>query len=596
MTSTIDRTPVLIAGAGPSGLVLALTLAQNKVPVRIIEKELVPPIGQRGSGIQPRSLELFHFLGVLPDIQKLAIEIPRVRSYKMPEGEEPAITYYPVGEPWKATPDIPYPNAVFIGQSCYEGILREHLARAGVTVEFGKELTGIEQEENGVTATVVNHNSVENDKPTELISADWLVCANGGRSTARKALGLAFLGETQEGVRMLLTDIEVRGVSPEFWHAWGNLGGTCFMIRATEDPSIFTTIVTGPPHLRARAQKGLEGFVDVMRTITNRKDIDVTKVIWQSEWRPNVRIVENYRKGMVFLIGDAAHIHTPTGGQGANAGMQDALNLGWKLALVHHAAADPSLLDTYNEERYPVAKEMLLRTSKAFEDVFFKNRARSEEGSEPVAGINLDTVFKQLRVSYRWSSIVSMDQQHTDKHGQNGPAYLPDEDKELRAGDRAPDAPGLQILFGSTNSEISNNRKDTTSLFNIFHPARHTLLLFSKDLQTSQEQLKEVEVALAAYPLARETFRVVVILPSSVSTASFIGGSTSTMVLVDVNNHAHTAYHHNHDAQTRLIVVRPDGVIGAVLQSASDTNLEGSKSNGVEEGLKRYLRGVFRTA
>lgn len=267
---------------------------------------------------------------------------------------------------------------------------------------------------------------------------------------------------------------------------------------------------------------------------------------------------------------------------------------------MHHAAAHPSLLDTYNEERYPVAKEMLLRTSKAFEDVFFKNRERSEEESGPVAGINLDTVFKQLRVSYRWSSIV-VDQQHTDKPGQGGPAYLPDEDKELRAGDRAPDAPGLRILFVSVaSSEVSSNGRGTTSLFNIFHPARHTLLLFSRDLQTSQEQLKEVEVALAAYPLARETFRIVVILPSSfasTATTPSIGGSTSTVVLVDVDNHAHNVYQLMHDTRTRIIVVRPDGGIGAVLHDGGDMNVEDSKSKGgVEEGLKRYLKGVFRAA
>ncbi len=245
---------------------------------------------------------------------------------------------------------------------------------------------------------------------------------------------------------------------------------------------------------------------------------------------------------------------------------------------------------------------MLLHTSKAFEDVFSKNSGKSEEGNGPVPAINLDTVFKQLRVSYRWSSIV-VDQQHTDKPEQSSqvvPAYLPDEDKELRAGDRAPDAPDLQILSASAaNSEVGNDEKVTTSLFNIFHPARHTLLLFSESSQAAQDHLKEVVAALAVYPLARETFRIVVILPfsASSSTARFVGGTTSTVVLVDVNNHAHTAYHLIGDTRSRMVVVRPDGVIGAILQDGGDMNVEDSKSKGdVGEGLKRYLKEVFRTA
>ncbi|KAI0777120.1 FAD binding domain-containing protein [Irpex lacteus] len=581
---TSSKTPVLIAGAGPSGLVLALTLAQNKVPVRIIEKELSPRLGQRGAGLQPRSLELFHFFGILPDIQKRGFPTPKMRAYKMPEGVDPVQTYDLMGEAWKPTPDIPYPNGLILGQSTYEGIIREHLARAGVQVEFGTELISFVQDESGVTATVVRHG--DNDH-TELIHADWLVCADGGRSNARKALGLAFLGETQDALRVLITDAEVKGASPEYWHSWGNLGSTCFMLRATEDPAIFNSVITGPPHLLERAQEGLEGFAEVMRTITNRKDLDVKRVVWQSEWRPNVRIVENYRKGRIFLVGDAAHVHTPAGGQGANTGMQDAMNLGWKLALVHHAVANPSLLDTYNEERHPVAKEMLVRTSKTFNEMFKKGGAsgdidsKENEGGGPVQ-INMSTIFKQLRVNYRWSSIV-VDQLHptdTDRPGE-APAYLSDEDKELCAGDRAPDAPGLRILSANAKEDSGKGMK---SLFDIFAPTRHTLLLFTGS-ENPHAYLKEVETALSTFRRAKETFRVVVILSSSAphGVDVQVEGLTALVVL-DAEDHAHTAYQVDVRTAT-VVVVRPDGVVGAVLQPGEE---------GVESGLKRYLEGVFR--
>ncbi|KAI0821141.1 monooxygenase [Irpex lacteus] len=561
MVNNANKIPVLIAGAGPSGLVLALTLAINGVPVRIIEKELSPGIGQRGAGIQPRSIELLRFLGVLPEILKRAIPCAEICEYKMPDGVEPEKKFNFLGDPWEPTPDIPYPNVVILGQSNYEGIFRDRLATLGVQVEFGTELADFEQDHSGVTAIVVRHgNNLESH--TETIFADWLVSAEGGHSHTRKKLGLNFLGETRDAFRVLITDAELSGLSREYWHSWGAFGDTSVMLRPTEDPKIFSiVIVAPPPELMTRAQEGHDGFVEVLHKITNRKDIRIGKIVWQTEWRPNIRIVDKYYKGRVFLVGDAAHTHSPTGGQGANTGMQDGANLGWKLSLVHKGLASPPLLDTYHEERHPVAKDMLARTTSTLDELI--DMGAKKDMSPVTQGI----LFKQLKVNYRWSSIV-VDQQPRDVGSDQMAAYLPQEDTELRAGDRAPDAPGLVPLQSGTL-----DRNAATSLFDIFCPTYHTLLLF----EPAEGLVGGVEHALASLP--QELFRKVLILsPGTTLSTSHNDGSGFT-VLVDTDGHASAAYHPTRRGFS-LIVVRPDGAIGAILKDV--------------EGLQRYLGGIFK--
>ncbi|KAI0090685.1 monooxygenase [Irpex rosettiformis] len=556
MATPSGKPSVLIAGAGPSGLILALTLTQNHVPVRILDKETSPRIGQRGAGIQPRTLELFHFLGVLPDVLKRTFSLPMICRYKMPEGIEPTVKYHLVGEPWTPTPDIPYPNALMLGQSNYEAILRDHLAKAGVQVELGMELTTFEQDNNGVTATVVRHESGVDR--SETICADWLVCADGGKSHARKALGLTFLGETRDSLHVVVADAEVSGLSPEYWHSWGNFGSTSLMVRATEDPSIFNFVMIAPPSNLSRAQEGREGFNETVHAITNRKDISIGNIIWQSEWKPNIRIVNEYQKGRVFLVGDAAHIHTPAGGQGANTGMQDGANLGWKLSLVHKGLASPSLLDTYNEERHPVAKEMLIRTTNALDQMNGKHNTDKTP-------ITQGTLLKQLSINYRWSSAV-VDQQPRGPHTELLAPYLPQGNKELRAGDRAPNAPNLVPLRSGTPDNSTS-----TSLFDLFHATHHTLLLFDP----SAEQIKALDSVTTS--LSQELLHRVFIL-SPKNAPDCPSSSLEATVLIDVDDHAHSAYLPSRQGFP-LFVVRPDGVIGAILKDV--------------DGLQQYLGRVF---
>jgi 2-polyprenyl-6-methoxyphenol hydroxylase-like FAD-dependent oxidoreductase len=330
---------VLISGAGPTGLTLAIDLARRGIDVRIVDKATEPFTGSRGDGIQPRTREGCDDLGVL-DAVLAAGELPRpIHAYAngqvVWEGRMSPLLH--------PTPDVPYPNAWVLGQSRTESILRSRLATFGVAVEFGTQLLGFTQDADGVTATLTGG---------ETTRSTWLVGADGGRSTVRKTLGVPFPGVTDETVQMLLGDVAADALDREHIHWFG----------APDDPR--TGIVLSPlpgtdqfqfgaPLGEARdpSLAGLQALVD---KFSGRTDIRLRDLTWSTVWRPNVRLADRFRVGRVFLAGDAAHVHPPTGGQGLNTGVQDAYNLGWKLA----DGAD-DLLDTYEAERHAVAEEVL---------------------------------------------------------------------------------------------------------------------------------------------------------------------------------------------------------------------------------------------
>ncbi|KAI0691494.1 FAD binding domain-containing protein [Cytidiella melzeri] len=404
-----------------------------------------------------------------------------------------------------------------------------------------------------VTAKVVRHEQ-QGTQSEEIIYADWAVSAEGGHSIVRKQLGLEFLGETRDAFHLLLVDAEVSGISHECGHAWGDFGTRSLMLRPTEDKPTVSFMISAPIPELEQAMKSHGGFVELVHAMSNRKDIEIGEIKWQSLWRPNIRIVKEYRKGRIFLIGDAAHIHPPTGGQGANTGMQDGLNLGWKLALIHKGLAGDSVIESFQEERYPVAKEMLARTTNTF-DTILKDR---QDGKKPA--VVWPALYKQLGVNYRRSSIVVDEQPALDPTEMA--AYLPEDNTELRAGDRAPDATSLVALSSDTRAP--------TSLFNTFKPSRHTILLF----EPTAELIEATEATLAS--ISKGLVYVVAILP--LQHASSAVSSSVDEVFVDTGSHAFSAYH---PAQQgfHVFVVRPDGVLGAVVKD--------------NVGLREYVKRVF---
>ncbi|WP_280269650.1 FAD-dependent monooxygenase, partial [Nocardia wallacei] len=342
---------VLIAGAGPTGLTLAIDLARRGVEVRIADRAAEFFAGSRGDGIQPRTLEVFDDLGVLEAI--IAAGSPPAPLRVHLGGQ--FVTERRMSEPREPTPAVPYPNPWVLGQSDTEAILRERLAEFGVRVESSTELADFTQDAAGVTATLIGPNG------PETVRADYLVGADGGRSTVRKTLGIPFEGTTDESIRMLLGDVRADALDHEYgyWFAEPDApmegmalmplpGGRLFQFAA---PLAADTEPT---------RAVLQGYVD---RLTRRTDITLAEPAWSTVWRPNIRLAQRFRDGRVFLAGDAAHVHPPTGGQGMNTGIQDAYNLGWKLAAALRSAAPrgdrfpagEALLDSYGTERRPVA-------------------------------------------------------------------------------------------------------------------------------------------------------------------------------------------------------------------------------------------------
>ncbi|KAH7923394.1 hypothetical protein BV22DRAFT_1036317 [Leucogyrophana mollusca] len=535
---TTSPAPVLVAGAGPAGLVAALTLLRNGVSVRIIDKEPHYRIGQRGPGIFPRSLELFHFLEV-PEVDEVVQPLLLTQVYK-PGTVEPLKSFHaiPYTEP---TPAIPIFNPKLIGQQTLEAILRSHLEKFGVFVEVGTELRSFEQNSDGVIAKVAKQQG--SGEVLETIEASWLIGTDGARGVTRKRLGLTFLGETRDEVHFVTGDIRLKGkgIDRVHWHRFASGDGPeekGVMLRPTEEVGEdgFQFILTGQGFDSAKLATDKEALYQAIREVTGT-EIEFKELVWVSQFSPNIRMVNKFGEGRVFIAGDAAHVHSPTGGQGLNSSVQDSFNLSWKIALVQKGLSPASLLSTYTTERLPVIAEMLELTTAILD----KTMSRGQK-------------LYMLGVNYRYSPIV------VDEFSDAGPvnAYGLLQEGVLIAGDRAPDAPRLTRGDG-----------EPTRLFDIFRPAYHTVLIFAADSASAAPLLS----ALSQYDSS--VLRSAVVLPSPAAPSST---TTGDLTLVDEGGYAYGGYLVK-EGQTRVVVVRPDGVVGAIVSGA--------------QGLEKYFGLIF---
>ena len=420
--------PVLIAGAGPTGLTLACELARRGVSFRLIEAAPGPQPGSRGKGIQPRTLELFEDLEIIDRV--LANGRMAMPMYSTaPDGRVTRGGAAP--EELRDRPDIPYTASLITPEWRVEEALRLRLAEFGGAVEFGTALGSFEQSDEGVSAVVVKGGEAET------VMARWLVGCDGGHSVVRKNAGIPFVGETREEVRMIVADLAVDGLDRDVWHTWQHEDGL-FSLCPLPSTSVFQYQA-----LIAPGQNPETSLANMQATLdrrTGRTDIHLHEPQWSSLWRANIRLVDRYRERHVFLAGDAAHIHSPAGGQGMNTGIQDAHNLGWKLAAVAQGAS-PALLDSYEAERRPVAASVLALSNARLAQTLKQNEMPTRRDASTI----------QLGVNYRGSALARDDR---------------DETARLRAGDRAPDATKLTTVEGERR------------LFDLMRGGRFTLLSF----------------------------------------------------------------------------------------------------------------------
>ncbi|RJO75216.1 3-(3-hydroxyphenyl)propionate hydroxylase [Nocardia panacis] len=342
---------VLIAGAGPTGLILACDLARRGIRCRVIDRAAGPQAGGRGFGLKPRTLEIMDDLGVADRIAAIALDHTPIR-FHLGHTELFELRVPPAAP----TPRRPYPNLLSLPQWRTESVLRDRLTELGGQVEFDCELVDFDQDANGVSATLRRGGAVET------MRAAWLVGADGGRSTVRRRLGIAFRGRTEDDARALLADVTVHGLAdPAAVHLWMGAEGL-LVIRPGSDGRCQVVAALAPQDDDAPELDTLRHLVTAR---SGRADIELTDPTWISVWRYNLRMAERYRVGRVLLAGDAAHVHSPFGAYGMNTGIGDAYNLGWKLAHTVRGA-DPELLDTYWAERAPIARKILADSDRRF--------------------------------------------------------------------------------------------------------------------------------------------------------------------------------------------------------------------------------------
>ncbi len=494
------RTDVLIIGAGPVGLTLANSLARCGVAVRIIEQGATMQQEVRAKGLKPRTEEIFEDLDVLDEIHIRGQRNMRSHFYQR---EQMTREIDPAAEAtYQSTPDQPYRGTFWIGQNNTQAVLQESLAQKNRKVEFDRHLSTVTQQDDCVLAQVTYAGE------TETIEARYLVGCDGGHSSVRHLGGFSFLGETIEGEWYLNAGVDVKGLDPHYGHYWmdapeGLVGLTymrydhqwVFQARLssnTDDPSLETC------QRIFDERAGLPG-------------VQISDLHWASIWRPNVRMVDQYRQGRIFVAGDAAHVHSAAGGQGMNTGIGDAYNLSWKLAAVLQSAPE-DLLDSYYAERFPVAQGVLATTTTFHEKIARPNAGNAQSYINVSLGRGAD--LSELDISYR-----------------GGPLACDlDDATGIRAGDRAPDSP---FIFSSNGQR--------GRLFELFRGTHFTLLTFAD--QPAPQLADRYQDIVHAYTITR-------------------GGTillSSDHALLDIDGYAYHFYGIRRDA---VILLRPDGHIG----------------------------------
>jgi 2-polyprenyl-6-methoxyphenol hydroxylase-like FAD-dependent oxidoreductase len=450
----MDRPEVLVVGAGPTGLMLACQLARRGIVPVVIDRHAGPARETRALGVQARTMEIYHHLGIADAALALGKHAAGVDLWA--EGRHTARV--PLGDAGAGLTRFPF---VFIlGQDDNEMLLGERLRGFGGDVQWNTELVALEQQPDHVRATLK-----QPDGSLRELAADWVAGCDGAHSAVRELSHIGFPGAAYEHV-FFVADVQARGgmvadeVNVYFWREGFHL---FFPMRGTDHWRIVGIV---PAPLRARTDVI---FADVLPSVRHEAGarLEVLNCSWFSTYRIHHRAAERFRDRRCFLLGDAAHIHSPVGAQGMNTGLQDAYNLGWKLAGVLRGDAAVALLDSYEAERQPVAQRLLQTTDRAF---------RLVVSGHPLAGLLRTRVLARIaaramrrpsvqRLAFEFVSQIQI--------GYRGSALsrtrAPWPDDAPQPGDRFP---WLKLAF--------DGGADLEDLFERLDDTRWTLLVFGQ--------------------------------------------------------------------------------------------------------------------
>ena len=345
---------VLIVGAGPTGLMLANQLVRHGVRMMVIDRHSGPAQQSRAMAVQARTLEIYAKMGIID--QALALGEKATGANMWANGRWTA--RIPVGDMGRDMSAFPY--ILMLGQDDNERIMGAKLHGHGVDVQWNTELVSFEQHPGHVEAILK-----QPDGSTRTVRAAWVAGCDGSRSPVREMSGIGFPGAPYEHT-FFVADTEATGpMRPGELNVylWKDGFHLFFPMRGKDRWRVIGIL---PQHLRQRDDLTFDEVVPDIRQEAGAA-LDFKSCLWFSTYRIHHRAAERFRDRRCFLLGDAAHIHSPAGAQGMNTGLQDAYNLGWKLALVVQGHADAALLDTYEQERIPVAQRLLETTDRAFQ-------------------------------------------------------------------------------------------------------------------------------------------------------------------------------------------------------------------------------------
>lgn len=341
---------VLIVGAGPTGLVMALGLVRRGVPVHVIDTKDGPARESRAMGLHARTLEFYRQFGFGDDVVGRGVVADTIQ-FRAGAEDVARFSLADMGAGLS-----PYPFMLAFPQDEHERYLLDRLAELGVQVQWGATLEDLTDRGDSVEALIAA------DESSGRFTYAYVVGCDGAHSRVRDILGIGFPGASSEQLFYVADAMVKDAGSGEIYLGFRDAGLALMMpVRST---GMHRLIGLVPPEVLAKDDLGFEDLRDHIETLLG---IDVEEVNWFSTYRVHHRVAEHFGRGRVFIAGDAGHIHSPAGGQGMNTGIGDAVNLSWKIAEVAHRRADPTLLDTYEQERIPFAKSLIATTDRVFQ-------------------------------------------------------------------------------------------------------------------------------------------------------------------------------------------------------------------------------------